>query len=108
MPQADGPKVPLRRDEDSEAREKAEVTARQSRLPRRIPVGARVVVRTAEGVDPDDGRMKYRDFIGHVHHWDGNELDLLRDPAANGSRAAQRLWIEAGRIVRIKAIPERR
>jgi hypothetical protein len=76
-------------------------------LPAFIPEGARVVARVAEGIGPDDHRMKYRDYIGHVKYWDGQELDLIRDPAANGSRPAQRVWLSAETIVRIKPIPER-
>lgn len=79
----------------------------RQQLPSTIPAGARVVVRVEEGVNPDDQRMKYRDYIGHVHYWDGKELDLMRDPAANGSRPAVRVWLQAEKIVRIKPIPER-
>ena len=35
-------------------------------IPNEIPVGARIVVRTLEGVDPTDHRMKFRDYVGHV------------------------------------------
>ena len=31
-------------------------------IPNEIPVGARIVVRTLEGVDPTDHRMKSRDY----------------------------------------------
>ena len=40
-------------------------------IPNEIPVGARIVVRTLEGVDPTDHRMKFRDYVGHVRSWDG-------------------------------------
>lgn len=40
-------------------------------IPHEIPAGARIVVRTYEGVDPADQRMKFRDFVGHVRSWDG-------------------------------------
>ena len=36
-------------------------------MPREIPAGARIVVRVCEGVDPQDQRMKFRDYVGHVH-----------------------------------------
>ena len=55
-------------------------------IPHEIPAGARIVVRTYEGVDPADQRMKFRDFVGHVRSWDGRTLELMRDAAANGSR----------------------
>ena len=57
-------------------------------IPNEIPVGARIVVRTLEGVDPTDHRMKFRDYVGHVRSWDGQKLEMTRDAAANGSRAA--------------------
>ena len=41
------------------------------RLPERIPVGARVVVRITDGVDECTGRHQYRDYVGHVRAWDG-------------------------------------
>lgn len=72
-----------------------------------IPAGARVVVRTAIGVDPADGRMKFRDFVGHVRSWDGTVLELTRDAAANGSRPAEDVRIDAHTIVRLKPVPER-
>ena len=65
-------------------------------LPNRIPAGARIVVRVSEGVDPADGRVKFRDYVGHVRSWDGRTLELLRtgttpaaarDIAANHGRA---------------------
>lgn len=77
-------------------------------LPNRIPAGARIVVRVSEGVDPADGRVKFRDYVGHVRSWDGRTLELLRDAAANGSRPAQRVRLEAETIVRLKPVPERR
>ena len=65
------------------------------------------MVRTYEGVDPADQRMKFRDFVGHVRSWDGRTLELMRDAAANGSRPAHRVSIPADAIVTIKPIPER-
>lgn len=59
-------------------------------IPNEIPVGARIVVRTLEGVDPTDHRMKFRDYVGHVRSWDGQKLEMTRDAAANGSRPEQR------------------
>ena len=53
-------------------------------IPNEIPVGARIVVRTLEGVDPTDHRMKFRDYVGHVRSWDGQKLEMTRDAAANG------------------------
>ncbi|KFI59198.1 DUF6725 family protein [Bifidobacterium gallicum] len=76
-------------------------------LPTSIPQGARVVVRTALGVDPGDGRMKYRDVVGHVRSWDGSTLEITRDAAANGSRPEQQVSIAAETIVRLKPVPER-
>lgn len=76
-------------------------------LPAVIPAGARVVVRTSLGVDPADGREKYRDFVGHVRSWDGTTLELTRDAAANGSRPAEDVSIRATDIVRLKPVPER-
>ena len=55
------------------------------RLPERIPVGARVVVRITDGVDEYTGRHQYRDYVGHVRAWDGRTLQLTRDAAANGT-----------------------
>lgn len=72
-----------------------------------IPTGARVVVRTSLGIDPIDGREKYRDFVGHVRNWDGTTLELTRDAAANGSRPAEDVSIRAADIVRLKPVPER-
>lgn len=77
-------------------------------LPNRIPAGARIVVRVSEGVDSVDGRMKFRDYVGHVRFWDGHTLELIRDAAANGSRPAQHVTINASTIVRLKPVPERR
>lgn len=76
-------------------------------LPEEIPSGVRVVVRTVEGRDPEDGRLKFRDYIGHVISWDGTSLVLNRDPAANGSREGQEVRLPAVCIIRIKPIPER-
>ena len=59
-------------------------------IPNEIPVGARIVVRTLEGVDPTDHRMKFRDYVGHVRSWDGQKLEMTRDAAANGSRPDSR------------------
>ena len=39
-------------------------------LPATIPAGARLVVRIALGADPEDGRPKFRDYVGHVVDWD--------------------------------------
>ena len=77
------------------------------RLPRVIPSGARVVVRTKAGADPNTGRMTYRDFVGHVQQWNGTTLKMIRDAAANGSRPEQQVSIEADSIVRLKPVPER-
>ncbi|MBT1175513.1 hypothetical protein JS530_08400 [Bifidobacterium sp. LC6] len=76
-------------------------------LPRQIPVGARVVVRITDGVDPADGRMKFRDYVGHVTSWDGYTLEMVRDPAANGSRPAQNVTIHQEQIATLKPVPER-
>lgn len=76
-------------------------------LPTEIPHGARIVVRVIEGVDPSDGRTKFRDYVGHVRSWDGRTLELLRDAAANGSRPAQNVSIEAHTIATLKPVPER-
>lgn len=76
-------------------------------IPNEIPVGARIVVRTLEGVDPTDHRMKFRDYVGHVRSWDGQKLEMTRDAEANGSRPEQRVTIPADEIVTIKPVPER-
>ncbi|KAA8819632.1 hypothetical protein CSQ85_02575 [Bifidobacterium rousetti] len=76
-------------------------------LPQSIPNGARIVVRVIEGVDPDDGRTKFRDYVGHVLSWDGRTLELSRDAAANGSRPKQHVMIEADTIATLKPVPER-
>ncbi|MSS12924.1 DUF6725 family protein [Bifidobacterium tsurumiense] len=76
-------------------------------IPKHIPTGARIVVRTFDGVDEHDQRMKFRDFVGHVRSWDGQSLDLMRDAVANGSRPAQHVVIPADSIATIKPIPER-
>lgn len=77
-------------------------------LPHHIPFGARIVVRTRAGVDGATGRMTFRDAIGHVIAWDGHTLTLSRDAAANGSRPAERISIDAADIVALKPVPERR
>lgn len=77
-------------------------------LPKEIPPGVRIVARTVEGRDPEDGRLKFRDYIGHVISWDGTTLALSRDPSANGSREAQEVRLRATSIVGLKPIPERR
>ncbi|WEV72899.1 DUF6725 family protein [Bifidobacterium sp. ESL0790] len=77
-------------------------------LPATIPQGARLMVRTLDGVDPRTGRQQYRDYIGHVRSWDGETLAITRDPAANGSRPAQEVEITRDHIVALKPIPERR
>jgi hypothetical protein len=77
-------------------------------IPQHIPAGARIVVRVYDGVDGQDGRMKFRDFIGHVRSWDGQRLELTRDAAANGSRPEQDVSLDADIIVTVKPIPERR
>lgn len=76
-------------------------------LPSSIPVGARIVVRTFDGINPQTGRQEYRDFVGHVESWDGTTLELNRDAAANGSRPAEHVSIPADRIARLKPVPER-
>ena len=76
-------------------------------LPRQIPSGARDVVRVIEGVDPADGRTKFRDYVGHVLAWDGTTLELSRDAAANGSRPQQHVTIDADTIATLKPVPER-
>lgn len=76
-------------------------------LPKEIPTGARIVARVIEGVDPDDGRTKFRDYVGHVTAWDGTTLEMVRDATANGSRPEQRVSIEAHAIATIKPVPER-
>ncbi|MBB2955329.1 hypothetical protein FHX77_000737 [Bifidobacterium commune] len=77
-------------------------------LPKFIPVGARLMVRTLDGNDPRTGRQQFRDYIGHVRSWDGETLSITRDPAANGSRSAQDLSIPCDSIVALKPIPERK
>lgn len=76
-------------------------------IPNEIPAGARIVVRTCEGVDPKDQRMKFRDYVGHVRSWDGQTLEMTRDAAANGSRPEQCVSIPADTIVTVKPVPER-
>ncbi|WEV46168.1 hypothetical protein OZX62_06835 [Bifidobacterium sp. ESL0690] len=77
-------------------------------LPKTIPAGARLMVRTLDGTDPQTGRQQFRDFIGHVRSWNGRTLSITRDPAANGSRPAQDVDIPQERIVALKPIPERK
>ena len=80
-------------------------------LPQQIPAGARIVVRTYTIIeDNNDGTQKieYHDAIGHVLEWDGIILHLLRDPAANGTRAAEEMFIDAKTIYRLKPMPERK
>lgn len=73
-----------------------------------IPIGARVTVRVEAGIDPQDHRMKYSHFMGHVVRWDGKVLTLDRDPSRDGSRPVQRLHLDAATIHVVKPIPERR
>ncbi|PWG60391.1 DUF6725 family protein [Bifidobacterium catulorum] len=73
----------------------------------RIPVGARIVVRTSLGPDPENGRERYRDFVGHVTGHDGATLHLLRDESANGRRPAQLVDIRVADIVLFRPVPER-
>ncbi|WEV66301.1 MULTISPECIES: DUF6725 family protein [unclassified Bifidobacterium] len=77
-------------------------------LPKSIPAGARLMVRTLDGRDERTGRQQFRDFLGHVRSWDGKTLCITRDPAANGSRPAQDVDIPRERIVALKPIPERK
>ncbi|WEV53505.1 DUF6725 family protein [Bifidobacterium sp. ESL0704] len=77
-------------------------------LPKSIPADARLVVRILDGRNEQTGRQQFRDFIGHVHSWDGQTLRLTRDAAANGSRPAQDVDIPRERIVVLKPIPERK
>ncbi|EIK85791.1 MULTISPECIES: DUF6725 family protein [Gardnerella] len=80
-------------------------------LPQRIPAGTRIVVRTYKIIEENnDGTQKieYHDVIGHVLEWDGAMLHLLRDPAANGTRAAEEMFIDAKTIYRLKPMPERK
>ena len=72
-----------------------------------IPVGARIVVRTADGIDSFTGRTQFRDFVGHVLETQSDVLVLQRDAAANGSRPSQIVRIEISKIVRLKPIPPR-
>ena len=78
------------------------------RLPATIPAGARLVVRIALGLNPEDGRPKFRDYVGHAVDWDGHRLILDRDPAANGSRPRERVTLQAADMVALKPVPERR
>lgn len=77
------------------------------RLPQTIPAGARIVIRTYAGVDERTGRRQYRDVVGHVRSWDGTTLHMTRDAAANGSRPAQEVRIDAASIAILKPVPER-
>lgn len=93
-------------------------------LPLHIPAGARLVVRMNQpaSLTPIDAntpqtrdinvatsmRPTYYDVIGHVISWDATVLHMMRDAAANGTRQAQEVWIEANHIVRLKPMPERR
>lgn len=77
-------------------------------LPESIPVGARLVVRLYAGEDTVSQRMTYRDVLGHVRSWNGRQLEITRDAAANGSRPEQHLVIDAQDIAVLKPIPERR
>ncbi len=65
-------------------------------LPRETPYRRTHRGACDRGVDPTDGRTKFRDYVGHVESWNGYTLDLMRDAAANGSRPAQRVRIEGG------------
>ena len=73
----------------------------------RIPKGARVVIRVAEGADPATGRMGYQDYVGHVLQSSPTAIDLSRDAAANGSRPEQRVHVPISSIVALKPVPER-
>lgn len=77
-------------------------------LPAHIPVGARLMVRTLDGISQTTGRQEFHDYIGHTLDWDGTTLHLMRDAAANGSRPAQPVDIDVHDIVVIKPIPERK
>lgn len=77
-------------------------------LPKSIPAGARLMVRTVDGRDEQTGHLQYRDFIGHVRSWDGQTLCITRDAAANGSRPAYDVDIPRDVIVALKPIPERK
>lgn len=79
-----------------------------TRLPNEIPTGARIVVRTCDGIDPSDNRMKFRDYVGHVLSWDGETLDMMRDATPDGRRPGQRVKINADSVVTLKPVPERR
>lgn len=80
-------------------------------LPQRIPAGTRIVVRTYKIIEENNDetqKIEYHDVIGHVLEWDGAMLHLLRDPAANGTRAAEEMFIDAKTIYRLKPMPERK
>ena len=55
-------------------------------IPNEIPVGARIVVRTLEGVDPTDHRMKFRDYVGHVRSWDAELVTIKPVPERSMTR----------------------
>lgn len=77
-------------------------------IPNEIPVGARIVVRTLEGVDPTDHRMKFRDYVGHVRSWDGQKLEMTRDAGGRTAHVPSSVvTIPADEIVTIKPVPER-
>ncbi|WP_300768220.1 DUF6725 family protein [uncultured Bifidobacterium sp.] len=73
-----------------------------------IPKGSRVVVRLYDGIDTRTGRMSYRDVLGHVLSWDGDVLELRRDPSIDFSRPETTIEIAGKDIAIIKPIPERR
>ena len=80
-------------------------------LPQQIPAGTRIVVRTYKIIEDNNNgtqKIEYHDAIGHVLEWDGTTLHLLRDPAANGTRAAEEMFIDASTIARLKPMPERK
>ncbi|TCD54643.1 hypothetical protein EJ419_02070 [Alloscardovia theropitheci] len=72
-----------------------------------IPQGARVVIRTHDGIDEFSGRIQYRDYVGHVDHTTDNSIVLNRDGSANGHRPSEIVDIPFAKIVRLKPIPER-
>lgn len=74
---------------------------------RKIPQGARIVVRVQDGVDEMTGRTQFRDFVGHVREVSETSIILHRDAAANGSRPAEIVSLELSKIVRLKPVPER-
>ena len=76
-------------------------------IPNEIPAGARIVVRTCEGVDPKDQRMKFRDYVGHVRSWDGQTLErrAMRQPTVHAQSNVSAF--PADTIVTVKPVPER-